>query len=441
MILYFLKSIGPHFTEDFLAQTRIQNTKVMNAFAFTTLIFTAISRIFILSANDYQLGKKHPHHLETNIYFIITGFIFSLILFWMYKKQMNSHAKLANSLAWIYSLFFIGGSIWLSFLAQHNPSNTMTLMLLGLSCISVTTVFSLTQTLVTILFSLIVFRFGIDYFQTDEEVRVFNYIVFSIILVCFFIISRLIYSFHANYFIKVKTIEEKNALIEATDQSKNEILGIVAHDLRSPVSNIQSLIELMQDENTTKEEAEMYMKHIKECCIKAELIIREIIIAAQEESSTGQLKLESVNINDLLTETHRTWKHVVNAARNIQLHLPGQEIMMQVNKVKLQRVLDNLLSNAIKFTPENDGIITIALEKFDHSIRLSIKDNGIGIPSQQIPFLFDRFTTTGRIGLNNEPSVGLGLHISKQLIEKQGGKIGVETTEQKGSTFYLEFVA
>jgi two-component system sensor histidine kinase VicK len=441
MILYFLKSISPHFSKDFLAQTRVQNTKVMNAFAFTAFVFTAFSRMFILSANDYQLGKKYPHHIETNTYFIVTGLIFSLVLFWMYKKRMNTHAKLANSIAWVYSLLFIAGSIWLSFLSQHNPSNTMTLMLLGFSCVSVTTVFSLRQTIASIIFSLIVFSFGIDYFQTDTEVQAFNYIIFSIMLICFFIISRLIYSFHANYFIKVKTIEEKNALIEATDQSKNEILGIVAHDLRSPVSNIQSLIELMQDENTTKEEAKMYMDHIKDCCIKAEFIIREIIIAAQEESNTGQLKLESVNINDLLTETHRTWKHVVNAARNIQLHLPSQEIMIQVNKVKLQRVLDNLLSNAIKFTPENDGIITIALEKFEHSVRLSIKDNGIGIPPQQVPFLFDKFTTTGRIGLNNEPSVGLGLHISKQLIEKQGGKIGVETTEQKGSTFYLEFVA
>jgi two-component system sensor histidine kinase VicK len=436
MKLYFFRSIPHTYATAFLAQNRIQNTKVMYAFALVIFFFTSIVRYFVLSANDYQLGRKHTSHLETNTFFIITGILFSVILY-ILKKKLETHDRLANRMAWFYSLLFIGGTIWVSFLAQHNPSNTMTLLLLGLFCVSTTTAFSLAQTSFTILFCVIVFTLGIGYFQTDADMVIFNYIVFGITLICFFIISRLIYSFHANYFIKVKTIEEKNEEIAIANQSKNEILGIVAHDLRSPISNIQSLIELLQYESTSEDEAKIYISHIKTCCMKAEMIIKEIIIAAQEESNTGLLKLERVNINTLLSETQRGLLRLLNGSHLVELNLPKQEVILEVNKEKLQRALDNLLNNAVKFTPEKDGAIHIGLDVFSESIVISIRDNGIGIPPQHLPFLFDKFTSTGRAGLKQEPSVGLGLHISKLLVEKHKGTLTVESEENQGTTFYI----
>jgi two-component system, OmpR family, sensor histidine kinase VicK len=245
------------------------------------------------------------------------------------------------------------------------------------------------------------------------------------------------YSFHVNNFIKVKIIEEKNRIIEESDHSKNEILGVVAHDLRSPIANIRSLLELMQHENSTEEEKLIYFNHINTCCNKAELIIRDIIIAAQEENSDSLAKLEPVNINTLLSETQRNFERILNTKQSIKLVLPNTELVININRDKVQRVLDNLMSNALKFTDKTTGVITIELEVFDNAVKICIKDNGIGIPQSQLPHLFDKFTSSGRIGLNAEPSVGLGLHISKQIIEKHGGRISVTSEESKGSIFCI----
>jgi signal transduction histidine kinase len=434
MKLYFFKSIQGDYASEFLALNRVQNIRVMNAFAVVVLFFTILNRVFILSANNYQLGLKYAMHLEINAFFIITGCIFSVLLFWLYKNKATLSVA-GNMVAHIYSLIFFGGNIWLSFVAQHNPSNTMTLLLIGMFCVSATTVFSIRQVVISMVVCAIIFRSGLGFFQTDFELRAFNYLVFATVLVCFYIISRLTYSFHANYFIKVKIIEEKNKQIEVTDHSKNEILGIVAHDLRSPVANIQSLVELMELENTTQEEIKAYMNHIKTCCSKAEMIIREIIIAAREESN-DVLKTEKINMNRFLSDTQKSLQRLVNGNHTIKLELPNHEVIAMVNKEKLQRVIDNLLNNAVKFTPKN-GTISLSLESDSTSLRLCVKDTGIGIPKEQLPFLFDKFTSTGRVGLNQESSVGLGLHISKQLVEKHGGSIDVESIENQGTTFCI----
>lgn len=436
MKLYFFKSIQGPYAEEFLNQNREQNMRVMNVFAVVTLFFTLLNRVFILSPNNYQLGKKFDSHLEANAFFIVSGFVFSILLFWLHRKKKDQYGRSGNIIAWIFSMVFFCGNIWLSFIAQHNPSNTMTLLLLGMFSVSATTVFSIPQTVITIFVCFVVFMSGIGYFQMDADLVKFNYIIFSIVLLCFYIISRVTYSFHANYFVKVKTIEEKNMQIKAGDHSKNEILGIVAHDLRSPIANIQSLLELMELEGATQEDISTYRTHIRTCCIKAEMTIREIIIAAQEENNGGLLKLEKVNLNTLLSDTQRTTQRLVTGNLTIKLNLPRHEVILMLNKERIQRVFDNLLNNAIKFTPQN-GIVTITLEADEKEIRIFIQDTGIGIPQNQLPFLFDKFTSTGRVGLNKEHSVGLGLHITKQLVEKHGGTISVESEEQKGTTFCI----
>lgn len=435
MKLYFFQSIQGNYAKEFNAQCWIQNTRVMNTFTLIVLTIATIVRLFVIVPNRESHFIKYQTHAEINLFFILVSLFFGIVQLWIYSRKKVSLNRYANHLAWLYSLAFVGGGIWVSFIAQHNPSNTFTLLFIGLFTVAATTVFSLLQVLGIIATSVVVYISGVMYFHVKPEILIINIILFSLVLICYFAISRFSYSFHVNNFVKVKTIEEKNRQIEAGDRSKNEILGIVAHDLRSPVANIQSLLELMEHEQSTAEEQKTYMAHIKTCCTKAELIIREIIIAAQEEDGKP-LKLEKTNLNRFLSDTHKGIQRLANGNHRFSLILPKHEVILMVNKEKLQRVFDNLLSNAMKFTPQN-GEITIELEADAQQVRMYVRDKGIGIPQNQLPFLFDKFTSSGRVGLNKESSIGLGLHITKQLVEKHNGTITVESEEHKGTSFCI----
>lgn len=435
MKLYFFQSIQGRYADEFNAQSWIQNTRVMSTFCLIVLAFSTFVRLVVIIPHRESPLISFQTHAEINMFFISVSLFFGLVQLWLYSRKKVSLNSVANQMAWLYSLAFVGGGTWVSFIAQHNPSNTFTLLFIGLFTVAATTIFSLQQVLGIMGVSSMVYISGVLYFQMKPEIMIINFVIFTLVLICYFAISRFTYSFHVNNFIKVKTIEEKNRQIEAADRSKNEILGIVAHDLRSPVANIQSLLELMEHEQTSAEEQKAYMGHIKTCCNKAEMIIREIIIAAQEEDGKP-LKLERTNLNRFLTDVQKVTQRLANGKHHIGLHIPKHEVILMVNREKLQRVFDNLLSNAMKFTPQN-GEINIKLDADNHYVKMYVADTGIGIPQNQLPFLFDKFTSSGRVGLNKESSIGLGLHITKQLVEKHRGTITVESKEHGGTVFCI----
>jgi signal transduction histidine kinase len=353
------------------------------------------------------------------------------------EKLVNYHG-----LVWLYSLLFILKNILFSFFAQRvpNPSNTLTLIMIGFFVIASVLVFTLQETIAIVTISLVLFVTGLYYLEIQPVMWTTNLTVFSVMLVVYVIISRLLYTYHSNYFKKVKIIEAKNKQIELANESKSELLSMVAHDLRSPLNNIQSLVELMQMPGQAEEEQAAYFSYIKDCCDKADRIIREIVSAAQDDNDTTLIK-NPEHLNTLVQDCFRNWKKIVNNKVQMELVLPDEWIVLDINKDKIQRIIDNLIGNAIKFTPEENGEIVIELQKKKNLIRISVADNGIGIPQKHLPFLFDKFTLAGRKGVHDEDSIGLGLHISKQFAEQHGGKLWVETTEHEGSTFYLDLPA
>ena len=116
--------------------------------------------------------------------------------------------------------------------------------------------------------------------------------------------------------------------------------------------------------------------------------------------------------------------------------LPAEPLIIAFDKEKLRRVLGNIVGNAVKFTNEG-GTISVNVTRKDNQVQISIKDNGIGIPEQLLPELFGMFTSAKRLGTSGEQSIGLGLSISKQIVEAHGGKIWAESKENNGSTFYV----
>jgi two-component system sensor histidine kinase VicK len=108
----------------------------------------------------------------------------------------------------------------------------------------------------------------------------------------------------------------------------------------------------------------------------------------------------------------------------------------EINQEKFPRVIDNLISNALKFSKETDNV-ELHLKREKNKIIIQVKDQGVGIPHELIPKLFERFSGAGRTGLKGEQSTGIGLSIVKDIVESHDGKISVHSVEGKGSTFTI----
>lgn len=228
-------------------------------------------------------------------------------------------------------------------------------------------------------------------------------------------------------------IREKNVAIEKAGAFKNEILGMVAHDLRNPIGAIETLAMMMETEevnNDTRENLEM----IKTSCAKARGIIADLLDAANNEN-INIIETQRTELNYFIKSIISEWKIQKNAKNNIILISSKNQVFVEINAEKFQRVMDNLITNALKFSKNKIEIYLSA--KSDQAI-IQVRDYGLGIPADLIPHIFERFSKARRPGIRGEQSTGLGLSISRQIIENHQGTIDVTSEEKKGSTFTIK---
>jgi signal transduction histidine kinase len=200
-----------------------------------------------------------------------------------------------------------------------------------------------------------------------------------------------------------KKLKDANEELKNNDRLKDEFINVAAHELRSPIQPILGLSEFLRSNK------------------------------GRENSSSSNSA--AFNIKEMITEILSEYEQKIKNIKNIKLSYYSQgndSITIEADRSRLCQVIYNLLSNAVKFT--NDGSITVIAEKKDKDdnfIILSIHDTGIGIDSEMLPKLFTKFATKSQTG-----GTGLGLFISKSIIEKHGGKMWAENNSYaKGATF------
>ncbi len=233
----------------------------------------------------------------------------------------------------------------------------------------------------------------------------------------------------------ITELKRMNLKLHQLNDTKDNILGIVAHDLRNPITAILGLTDLLRNK---PDEGNQYIDLINRSCNNALSIIVDLLDITELGNDSYTLATEIVELNSfiedlLLIENH----NATNKNITINFESNRDDIFAKINSDKFSRVISNLISNAVKFS-NNNGNIKINTFYNSGIVLISVADNGIGIPKQMQQVIFDKFTKAGRKGTAGEKSFGLGMSIVKQIVDLHDGKIWLESEENKGTTVFVE---
>jgi PAS domain S-box-containing protein len=233
-------------------------------------------------------------------------------------------------------------------------------------------------------------------------------------------------------------IKKINDELESANQNKDKFFSIISHDLRSPLSGIMSLLDIIVSDYETLDEDER-----KEILFEAAKTSKSTYTLMENlldwsRIQTGKISYEPENIS--LT-------HILNGIKNLYYQkLKEKNLTLKydfnpeyfafADLNMTETILRNLVSNAIKFSKEY-GVIIISFNEVDNFLRVKVKDNGVGMDEKQISKLFKLDQTHSTVGTSGERGTGLGLMLCKELVEKHGGKIWIESILKAGTTFYF----
>jgi signal transduction histidine kinase/CheY-like chemotaxis protein len=227
---------------------------------------------------------------------------------------------------------------------------------------------------------------------------------------------------------------------ESANRAKSEFLSNMSHELRTPLNAIIGFGQLLSHDETAgaaPERSHGFVKHIVDAGHHLLTLINEILNLAQIESGKVAISLEPVDLREVLEECHALTR-TASAQRGIRLLFPHETTLsVSADRTRLKQVLLNLLSNAVKYNREHGAVIVECTAGDEGRIRIAIQDTGAGLTPEQLRSLFQPFNRLGRDGTGIEGS-GIGLVLTKRLVELMGGTIGVRSTPGAGSTFWID---
>ena len=228
-----------------------------------------------------------------------------------------------------------------------------------------------------------------------------------------------------------KTSELKNAneKLKELDKMKDEFIGIASHELKSPIQPILGFAELAKAGDIDQKEA---WDGVLQLTSKLQDLANAVLDVSRIERDKLELYLENIRINDLILDVTKAQKISLKKPIVIRENL-DENVEVEIDKIRIGQVLRNLLNNAIKFTPK--GVISIDTHVYhdENKILVKISDTGLGIPKEVLPNIFGKFVTKG---IKDEQSgTGLGLFLSKGIIEAHNGKISAQNNIDGGASF------
>lgn len=253
--------------------------------------------------------------------------------------------------------------------------------------------------------------------------------VFSLLVIYSFVVA-----------IKKNYIHEQERA-RMSDRLKSAFLANMSHEIRTPLNAIVGFSSLISEPDLTEDDKIMFREQVQSNSDYLISLIEDIIDVSKIESNQLTIKLQEINVVPLITKIVQTFQLAIASNKNVRVvtNLGATAILVTADQVRLEQILRNLLANAIKFT--DDGVIEVDCEKRNDFYIFSVKDTGIGIHLEHQLAIFERFRKIDNSKQYLHRGTGIGLFLSKQLVELLGGKIWVESEVGVGSTFYFTIPA
>ena len=231
-------------------------------------------------------------------------------------------------------------------------------------------------------------------------------------------------------------LRRQNALLRDADRLKGELISVVSHDLRTPLTSIMGYLELILDEDDDRLTPEQrgFLEVIERNADRLLALVNDLLLISRAEAGKLELDLAEADLAEVAAD-------VVEAQRpgaerlELELLLVDEPVLAVVDRARIAELLENLVSNALKFTPAG-GSVEVRVSRRDGAPVLEVADTGIGISAGDRNHLFERFFRSRRA--RKVPGVGLGLSIVKAIADAHGGRISVESGPGRGTTFRVE---
>ncbi len=231
-------------------------------------------------------------------------------------------------------------------------------------------------------------------------------------------------------------LADANEQLKEVDKLKDQFVSNVSHELRAPITNIMLYLELLERHKI--QGMETHLAILKNEAQRLSNLIEDLLTLTRLDQNQSSFHLERYSLDQILEKVHQTYLARVENKNLKWTHLPNSQApLVPLGYPEMMQVFNNMIGNAVSYTPDG-GAITVRVELIPGHVRISITNDGPPIPKEEIHHIFERFYR-GRTGYDSgEPGTGLGLAICKEIVERHGGRIGVDSSPGHATTFHVD---
>ncbi|MBB6216741.1 signal transduction histidine kinase [Anaerosolibacter carboniphilus] len=237
-----------------------------------------------------------------------------------------------------------------------------------------------------------------------------------------------------------QTFNDMAAQLERMEENRRSFISAVAHELRSPLTLIKGFVQGIVDGTVEENEQSKYLQIILKETTRLGKLITNLLDLQRMESNAYPIHPERFDICELIRRTLLKYEEEIERRRiKMKLDFEKDALAVMADRDGIEQVLANLIENALKFVDE-DGKIGIGIQEKENKAWIAVKDNGIGISKEEQQVIWEKFYKVDKARNRNKEGTGLGLHIAKQIVERHGEQIQVESELGKGTIFQFSLI-
>ena len=232
-----------------------------------------------------------------------------------------------------------------------------------------------------------------------------------------------------------RELETQNEQLRQSERLKSELVSIVSHELRTPLASILGYSSLLLKRDFGREDTRRYLEVVQEQARRLASLVEEFLDVERVEAGRIALKDELIDLKPILLEEARLISNEAQSHR-IDVSVNAEALSVRGDRDRIAQVFANLLGNAIKYSPDG-GLIEVTGDVDEKIVRVRVRDEGIGIPDEHQARIFTKFFR-GEARERGFVGTGLGLAVSREIVEAHGGRVGFRSAPGQGSTFWFE---